>query len=181
MKNFLIYTSIITLFCGCSSSNKPVFQLDSEYNQYVKAYQKTEIDSIIQHNDYTLIFAWTEWCMASQNQLKEYLIPFLAEIPDNVGVIPIACTSADKVADFLKENDCKHQVFLLEGSLGGLDKVRFNRHFHALFDNYQSVNYVPIVILCDSQKQILNWDTINKCDIGIGSTILQIKLPSAQS
>jgi glutaredoxin-related protein len=175
MKKFFIYISIIILFCGCSSSNNPVFQSDNEYNQYIKAYQKTEIDSIIQHNDYTIIFGWTEWCRASHNELKKHLIPFLAEIPDNIGVVSICCGNADKVANFFKENDCKYPVFLLKGSWSGLDKVRLNRRFHALFNNYKSVNYVPIVILCNSQKQILNWDTINHHYDGISYSIHRIK------
>ena len=134
-----------------------------------------EIDSIIQHNDYTIIFGWTEWCGASQIRLKESLIPFLAEIPENIGVISICCSNADKVANFLKENECKYPVYLLSGSWGGLDKVRFNRFFHALFKNYKSVNYIPIVILCDVQKQVLNWDTTTNRYYEIDYSIQQIK------
>jgi glutaredoxin-related protein len=175
MKKSLIYTSLIILFCVCSSSNKPVFQSDNEYNRYIKEYEKMEIDSIIQQNDYTIIFAWTEWCKASQNQLKEYLIPFLKEIPDNIGVVSICCTETNKLVDFLTENDFKHPVYLLSGSWSGLDKWRLNRRFHALLDDYKSVNYLPIVILCNTQKQILNWDTNNKRYYGIAYSITLIK------
>jgi len=170
----LILTIILLQFLGCTSpKNKDIYS-DNPYSQYIKIYDKIEIDSIIQHNNYTIIFAWTEWCKASHSQLKEYLIPFLEEKPVNVGVISICCFDYDKLADFLQENDYRRPVYLLPGSWGGLDKRRLNKQFHALFDNYKSVNYVPIVILCDSQKDILNRDTIYGQYQGVGSSILQV-------
>jgi len=175
MKKLLICISTVILCWGCFSQNERNSHSDNVYHKYIREYNKLEIDSIIQDNDYTIIFAWTQWCRASHSQLKDHLIPFFSEIPDNVSVISICCTDASKLADFLKENDCKYPVYLLSGSWMGLDKWRLNRHFHTLFGNYKSVNYVPVVILCDTQKQILNWDTINKDYHGINYSILQIK------
>lgn len=173
MKN--LFTSFVTIviFWGCSSTS--IQETQSDNSHYIKHYAQADIDSIIQHNNYTVIFGWTEWCKASQNQLKEYLIPFLEEKPDNIGIVSVCCASSDKLINFLEKNDYKYTVYLLSGSFGGLDKQRLKRRFQALFDNYKSVNYIPIVILCDSQKQILNWDTTSNCYHGIGTTILQIK------
>jgi len=175
MKKFFIFTIVIVLFWSCSSSSIQDMHSDNPYSQYVKSYKKTDIDSIIHNNDFTIIFGWTEWCQASHNQLKEYLIPFLQDKPANIGVISICCSNSEKLVNFLKEYDFKCSTYLLPNSWSGLDKWRLNRRFHALFDNYKSVNYVPITILCDSKKQILNRDTINEDYHGVGTSILQIK------
>jgi len=175
MKKLFIFTIVIVQLLGCSSPKTQGTQSSNPYSQYIRYYNKADIDSIIQHNDYTIIFGWTEWCRGGHNQLKEYLIPFLKEKRDNIGVISICCANPNKLVDFVEQNDCKHPIYLLSGSWSGLDKWRLNRRFHAIFDNYQSVNYVPIAILCDNQKQILNWDAVNKVYHGLGSSILQIK------
>jgi glutaredoxin-related protein len=160
---------------GCTSPNIQNVQSNNPDSQYIKHYNKAELDSIIQHNTYTVIFGWTEWCEAGHNQLKDYLIPFLKEEHTNIGVISICCADFEVLADFLEKNDYKFPVYLLPGSLGGLDKRKLNKLFHKLFDNYKSVNYVPIVLLCDPQKQILNWDAINGKYQGVAASILQAK------
>jgi len=175
MKKFFSFLITIVLLLGCSAPSTQDLHSSNSYFQYIKNYSEVELDSIIQHSRYTIIFGWTQWCQASQNQLKEYLIPFLKKKPDDIGVISVCCANSEKLLDFLEKNDYKHSVYLLSGSWGGLDKQRLKGRFHALFGSSISVNYVPIVILCDAQKQILNWDTINKCYRGIGSTILQIE------
>ena len=172
MKKILPFIITITLLCGCST--QPL-QLSSADFQYIKLYNQADFDSIIQHNDSTIIFAWTEWCGASHNMLKRYLIPFLKEKPDNIGIISICCANPSKLTSFIEENECKHVVYLLSESWSGLDKWKFNKFFHAQFDNYHSVNYVPIVILCDKQKQILNWDAASEQYLDVGSVIWQIE------
>jgi len=174
MNKTLIFTSAIILFFGCSSQNEHFIQSENYYYQYINKYNQMEIDSIIQYNDYTIVFAWTEWCKASHNQINEYLIPFLQKNYANIGVISICCADPKKLVEFLEKNDYKYPVYLLS-SWKGLDKWRLNSRFHALFDGYKSANYVPIVILTNAQKQILNLDTINGEYRGIGSTILEIK------
>jgi hypothetical protein len=175
MKKILISLSAIILFgCG-SSSNKDGFKSDNDYCQYVKEYQKTEIDSIILHHDYTIIFAWTEWCAAGHHEFKEHLKPFLETKSGNIGVVSICCADKEIIANLLKENDCKYPTYLLSKSWSGLDKWRLNRFFHSLFDSYKSVSYVPIVILCDSQKTVLNWDNVRNDYNGIAQSIEQIK------
>ena len=173
-KNLILIIAIIQLW-GCTSSNIQNFQSDNPYSQYIKHYHKAEIDSIILHNDYTVIFAWTGWCRASHNQLRDYLIPFLKEEPVSIGIVSICCANFEMLTDFLEKNDYDYPVYLLPSSLGILDKRKLNKHFHKLFDSYKSVDYVPIVILCDNQKQILNWDTINGRYHGVGTSILQVK------
>ena len=93
----------------------------------------------------------------------------------NIGVVSVCCFDFGMLTDFLEKNDYKYPVYLLSGSLGGFDKRKLNKHFHKLFDNYKSVDYVPIVILCDRQKQILNWDTINGRYHGVATSIRQAK------
>ncbi|MDR1112591.1 MAG: hypothetical protein LBL18_02370 [Bacteroidales bacterium] len=174
MKIFLIsIIAIVLLGCG-SSSNKNDLKSDNAYFQYVKEYRKTEIDSIILHHDYTIIFAWTEWCVASHYEFKDHLKPFLESKSDNIGVISICCGDANTVANLLRENDCKYPTYLLSGSWSGLDKWRLNRFFHSLFDSYKSVNYVPVVILCNPQKAILNWNNVHNDYNGIAQSIVQI-------
>jgi len=175
MKKVLLCISIIVLFWGCSSTNTINFQSDNEYNQYIKEYQKSEIDSIIQHHDYTIIFGWTEWCKASHHELKKHILSFLAEKPDNIAVISICCANADTLAKLLEENDYKYPVYLLANFWAGLDKVKLNRCFRTLFNNYKSANYVPVVLLCNTQKEILNWDMMNNCYHGIDYSIWQIR------
>ena len=164
MKNIKTSLIIYVLFFSCfsshsdnSASNKIYYYED--FYQYVKKYDKILIDSIIQNNDSTIIFAWTEWCKGSHNRLKN-LIPVLNKKPVNIGIISIYCGNINKLAEILEENDYKYTVFLHSSSLGGIDKIKFNILFCKLFNNYKSVNYVPIEIICNSQKQILNTDTI---------------------
>jgi len=175
MNKLLFYSNIFILFFGCTSHNNQNFKLNDNSSQYIKEYNKTEIDSIIQHNDYTIIFGWTEWCRASQSELKEHLVPYMKKAPANIGIISICCGNYEKIKDFLRINKCEHSIYLLSDSWGGLDKWRLNKRFHKLFDKYKSVNYVPIVILCDTQKQILNWNTNDKRYNGIAYSISQIK------
>ncbi|MCL2073870.1 MAG: hypothetical protein FWH18_08120 [Marinilabiliaceae bacterium] len=162
MKRLLIFITALIFFCGCfpfaKSQSDDVF---SRY-QYIKKYVDSEIDSIIKHNDYTIIYAWTEWCYGSKSTLMNIVFPFLKEIPENVGFISIFCGDADQLAEFLNENNVEHTVYILSSSARGLDKVKFNRHFSRFFNNYKSVNYVPIELLCNSQKQILNWNKLHK-------------------
>ncbi|MCL2074228.1 MAG: hypothetical protein FWH18_09920 [Marinilabiliaceae bacterium] len=177
MKNLLFV--FVVLFCSCAWSQQSNIeskdQYDSDFYQYIIPYKQTEIDSIILNNDYTIFFAWTEWCGGGHFHLKEDLFPFLKVKPNNIGVVSLYCGSTDKAIALLKENDCRYPVYLLSDSFGGFDKIKFNRFFKKIFKNYKSVNYVPIVILCDSQKQILNWNKVNKDYDGIGSAILLLK------
>ena len=156
IKFLLIY---IVLFCSCLSSQNDNKQLNNDFHQYVKKYDSIEIDSIILNNDTTVIVAWTEWCKGSHDGLK-YLKQFNNGKSDNIGIICVYCGDKFKLTNILEEFDYKYPVYLLSASSGGVDKVKFNRLFHKLFNNYKSVNYVPIQILCNSQKQILNLNTI---------------------
>ena len=153
--------SILVLSClpshnGNTNSND---ETACVFYQYIKKYQKSEIDSIIQNNDTTIVIAWTEWCRGSHNTLKN-LIPVLNGKSDNIGIISIYCGDKSKLVSILAENDYKYPVYLLSDSYRGFDKIKFNRLFHKLFNNYKSVNYVPVEIICNSQKQVLNMDTI---------------------
>jgi len=156
----IIKTSLFfyVLFCCCLLSQSNNTLPNEDFYQYIKEYDKMSIDSIIQNNDSTIIFAWTEWCKGSHYSLKN-LIPVLNGKSVNIGIISIYCGDINKLAEILEENDYKYPVYLLSSSLGGLDKVKFNSLFRKLFNNYKSVNYIPIQILCNSQKQILNTDT----------------------
>jgi len=175
MKKLVVFIITFIHLLGCSLTPFRSAQSNNPYSIYIYDYEKSEIDSIIQHNEYTLIYAWTEWCTASKSQLIEYLAPFLEEKPENIGIVSICCANSGNLIGFLEENNYEYPVYLLSGSIGVLDKWRLNRSFHALFDCYKSVDYVPIVLLCDKQKQILNWDSINACYDGVGTSIIQIK------
>ena len=159
-KNLLV---CIILFFNCWSSqnsdNQPNNIHNNPFYQYVKKYNKNEIDSIINNNDTTIIVAWTEWCIGGQDRFKN-LIPVVNGKSDNIGFISIYCGDKGKLVNILAENDFKFPVYLLSNSLGGIDKVRFNRLFSGLLKNYKSVYYVPVVIICNSQKQVLNRDTM---------------------
>ena len=157
-----LFIFALVLFCGCFPLAKS--RSDEVYSQYqhIKKYVDFEIDSIIKHNDYTIIYAWTEWSYGSKYTLINTVFPFLKEIPENVGFNSIFCGEVDQLAKFLKENNCEHTAYILSSSARGLDKVNFNKHFRRFFNNYKSINYVPIELLCNSQKQILNWNELYK-------------------
>jgi hypothetical protein len=140
------------LFINCNNSNA----VTGAY-PFVRAYNQTEVDSIIANNDTTIIFLWTEWCNASQNVFKENIVPFLSQKANNIGFISIFYGKEDVIASILENNQCLYPSYCLT-SYSGIDKRSMYYLLNSFLEDYKQMDFVPISLMCNKNGNILNYE-----------------------
>lgn len=112
------------------------------------------INNVIENNEYTVIYFGAHWCGPCTWVFENKMTEILDADYDNLGCITIFFDSGDKIRN--NENIMKYSPILLP-SFSGLDKMRTNDILGEIFSDYNKVNYMPIMMLCDKEKNILNY------------------------
>jgi len=136
-------------FMSCS-------RIVSEQSNKIYDYDQNKIDSIIAHNNITIIYLWTEWCSGSRSHFIEDVVPFLQQKPDNIGFISIFYGSINELETILLESGCDYPTFRIK-SWGGLDKIRMYKLLNSFLKDYKKMDYVPVSVICDRNGNILNY------------------------
>ena len=87
------------------------------------------------------------------------MIDIIDENYDNVETVVIFFDSGNVIQN--NETIMKYSPILLQ-SLSGVDKTRVNGILKKLFKNPERINYMPVMILCDKEKNIINYDVDSK-------------------
>lgn len=109
----------------------------------------------IESNDYTAIYVGAHWCGPCSRVFENKMAPIIDANYDKLGCITIFFDSGNKVKN--NENIMRYSPVILPSVGGIVDKVTANRILKKVFQNYDDVNYMPIMILCDNEGKIINY------------------------
>lgn len=137
--------SLLLLFFSCGN--------DSVNNEKLV----DSINNVIEDNEYTVIYFGAHWCGPCTWVFENKMTEILDTDYDNLRCVTIFFDSGNKVEK--NENILKYSPILLPSLGGGLDKMRTNDILSDVFADYKNVNYMPVMILCDKEKNILNYST----------------------
>ena len=112
------------------------------------------INNVIEDNEYTVIYFGAHWCGPCTWVFENKMTEILDADYDNLGCVTIFFDSGDKVRN--NENIMKYSPVILPSIGGLLDKNRANNILKESLQDYEDVNYMPIMILCDKKGNIIN-------------------------
>ena len=138
------YLTIFLLFLFFSCGN------DSAKNEKLV----DSINNVIEDNEYTVIYFGAHWCGPCTWVFENKMTEILDADYDNLGCVTIFFDSGDKVRN--NENIMKYSPVILPSIGGLLDKNRANNILKESLQDYEDVNYMPIMILCDKKGNIIN-------------------------
>lgn len=106
-------------------------------------------------NDYTVIYVGAHWCGPCSRVFENKMGPIIDTNYENVGCITIFFDAAGKIKN--NEDIMRYSPVILPSVGGIVDKVTANGILKKVFQNYDDVNYMPIMILCDNEGKIINY------------------------
>ena len=106
-------------------------------------------------NDYTVIYVGAHWCGPCSRVFENKMAPIIDTNYENVGCITIFFDAAGKIKN--NEDIMRYSPVILPSVGGIVDKVTANGILKKVFQNYDDVNYMPIMILCDNEGKIINY------------------------
>lgn len=109
----------------------------------------------IESNGYTVIYVGAHWCGPCSRVFENKMAPIIDANYDNVGCITIFFDAAGKIKN--NEDIMRYSPVILPSVGGIVDKVTANRILKNVFQNFKDVNYMPIMILCDHEGEIINY------------------------
>ena len=113
------------------------------------------IEELIDNNEYTLIYFGAHWCGPCSRVFENKMEPIIDTNYENVGCITIFFDAAGKIKN--NEDIMRYSPVILPSVGGIVDKVTANGILKKVFQNYDDVNYMPIMILCDNEGKIINY------------------------
>lgn len=145
MKTKLKYLFImLLLFASCGGN-------DSVKNAKLVETMRKAIVS----NDYTVIYVGAHWCGPCSRAFENKMAPIIDTNYENVGCITIFFDAAGKIKN--NEDIMRYSPVILPSVGGIVDKDTANGILKKVFQNYDDVNYMPIMILCDNEGKIINY------------------------
>ena len=75
----------------------------SEQSDNIYDYEQKKVDSIIAHNNLTIIYLWAEWCYASRSHFTNDVAPYLLQKSDTIGFVSIFYGSKKELKKFLRK------------------------------------------------------------------------------
>ena len=112
------------------------------------------INNVIEDNEYTVIYFGAHWCGPCTWVFENKMTEILDADYDNLGCVTIFFDSGNKVEK--NEDIMKYSPVILPSIGGLLDKNRANNILKESLQDYEDVNYMPIMILCDKKGNIIN-------------------------
>lgn len=135
---------MLLLFASCGGN-------DSVKNaKLVETIRKT-----IESSDYTVIYVGAHWCGPCSRVFENKMAPIIDTNYENVGCITVFFDAAGKIKN--NEDIMRYSPVILPSVGGIVDKVTANGILKKVFQNYDDVNYMPIMILCDNEGKIINY------------------------
>ena len=166
---FILVSFILILFFSFTSCNRTV----SEQSNNIYDYEQNKIDSIIAHNNMTIIYLWTEWCYGSRFHFIKDVVPYLQQKSDSIGFISIFYGNIKNLESIIIETECDYPTFIIN-SRGGWDKIRMSKLLKSFLKDYRQMDYVPVSLICDKKGNILNYNTEEKKYSHITDCILSV-------
>lgn len=136
----LIFMLLSMVSCGDNGSNDKLVNT---------------IEELIDNNEYTLIYFGAHWCGPCSRVFENKMAPIIDTNYENVGCITIFFDAAGKIKN--NEDIMRYSPVILPSVGGIVDKVTANGILKKVFQNYDDVNYMPIMILCDNEGKIINY------------------------
>ena len=112
------------------------------------------INNVIEDNEYTVIYFGAHWCGPCTWVFENKMTEIFDTDYDNLGCVTIFFDSGNKVEK--NEDIMKYSPVILSSIGGLLDKNRANNILKESLQDYEDVNYMPIMILCDKKGNIIN-------------------------
>lgn len=140
LKVIILLLSLVS--CGGNDSAKD--------GKLVETMRKT-----IESNDYTVIYVGAHWCGPCSVVFENKMTHIIDADYENVGCMTIFFDAAGKIKN--NEDIMRYSPVILPSVGGIVDKVTANRILKKVFQDYESVNYMPIMILSDKERNILNY------------------------
>ena len=160
MRKLLLVFGIMlgSLMTSCSSVE----------NKNLGEYNRQQVAEVIASHDTTILCFMTSWCQAGQHNFERNLKPFLGNASDTKAIIVVCIGELEEVMSLKGIYD---NVFLFNKASrqGFFDKIFINNECKKLLKDYKRVNYVPLDIACNSNGEILNWNTDDEWDLTYGS------------
>lgn len=155
---FIIIILAASLLTACFSGG----------NQISETYDRQDVAEVIASHDTTILYFMTSWCQAGQSNFESNLKPYLCHASNNKAIIVVCIGELEEVMRLEELND---NVFMFSKASrqGFFDKIFINNECKNLLKDYKRVNYVPLDIACDSNGEILNWNTDDEWDLTYGS------------
>ena len=155
MKRILFVLSVLVtcLLTSCFSGG----------NQHSETYDRQDVAEVIASHDTTILCFMTSWCQAGRNNFENNMKPYLGNASDTKAIIVVCIGELEEVMRLEGLND---NVFLFSKASrqGFFDKFFINNECKKLLKDYKRVNYVPLDIACNSNGEILNWNTDDELD-----------------
>lgn len=150
--------SVVCLLTSCYSAD----------SHHFGEYDRKEVAEVIASHDTTILCFMTSWCQAGQHNFERNLKPFLVNASDTKAIIVVCIGELEEVMSLKGIYD---NVFLFNKASrqGFFDKIFINNECKKLLKDYERVNYVPLDIACNSNGEILNWNTDDEWDLTYGS------------
>lgn len=131
------------------------------------------LPEVIGAHDSTVIFVWSSWCQASRLTFMENVVPYLNNPNEDIGFVLVHFGKKDEIPEAVLER----YVVINQSSYGGFDKIVANARFKFLLKDYRYQNCMPMVILVDRQRCVLNYDSDNGEYLCLGEILWQIRNP----
>lgn len=135
----LIFLLLSMVSCGDNGSNDKLVNT---------------IEELIENNEYTVIYFGAHWCGPCNRVFENKMSEIIDADFDKLGCITIFFDSGNKVRN--NENIMKYSPVIMPSIGGLLDKNRANNILKESLQDYEDVNYMPIMILCDKKGNIIN-------------------------
>ena len=137
-------------------------------NKHLGNYDRQQVAEVIASHDTTILCFMTSWCQAGQQNFERNLKPYLGNASDSKAIIVVCIGELEEIMSLKGFND---NVFLFNKASrqGFFDKIFINNECKKLLKDYERVNYVPLDIACNSNGEILNWNTDDEWDLTYGS------------
>lgn len=150
--------SVACLLISCYSAD----------SHHLGEYDRNEVAEVIASHDTTILCFMTSWCQAGQHNFERNLKPYLGNASDTKAIIVVCIGELEEVMSLKGIYD---NVFLFNKASrqGFFDKIFINNECKKLLKDYRRVNYVPLDIACNSNGEILNWNTDEEWDLTYGS------------
>ena len=152
-----IKTILICMFFlfSCSTSTKESIKNIKGNGVFVQKISVSDLDEIISSGDFTIIYCWGTWCSPCLTTLGSEINNILDTLNnERIKIIPICIGGNEEKS---------------------LEKYFMNDMLKQLFPNYKKQNYLPLVLLVDKNKNIINFNKDEDDYLSFLESLLSLK------
>ena len=103
----------------------------------------------------------------------ENVVPYLNNPNEDIGFVLIHFGDKDEISEAVLER----YLVINQSSYSGVDKIVANTRFKVLLKDYRYQNSMPMVILVDRQRHVLNYDSEKSVYLSLGEILWHIRNP----